>query len=68
MNLSIEAGDPGPLLQKIHDSGARERALEAMRGLPRWAEIFAVQFHREADSRLLAFLYRELAEAPHPGC
>ena len=58
------AGDPGPLLLKIHDSGARERALEALRGLPRWSEIFADQFHREDDSRVLTFLYRELAAAP----
>ncbi len=60
----VAAGDPGPLLLKIHDSGARERALEALRGLPRWAEIFADQFHREDDSRVLTFLYRELAAAP----
>ncbi|MCA1581323.1 MAG: GreA/GreB family elongation factor [Acidobacteria bacterium] len=58
------AGDPGPLLLRIHDSGARERALEALRGLPRWSEIFADQFHREDDSRVLTFLYRELAAAP----
>lgn len=60
----VAAADPGSILPRIHDSAARERALEALRGSPRWSELFAEQFHREDDARVLAFLYRELAAAP----
>ena len=60
----IAAGDPGSILPRIHDSAARERALEALRGSERWVELFAEQFHREEDARVLAFLYRELTAAP----
>ena len=61
----LAAGDPAASIGRIHDAGARERALEVVRGgSSRWAELFADQFHREEDSRVLGYLFRELAAVP----
>lgn len=60
----LAAGEPGRIIPKIKDSSARERALEAVRSaVPGWAEIFLEQFQRDEDSRVLAYLFRELEGA-----
>ncbi|MEO8432321.1 MAG: GreA/GreB family elongation factor, partial [Acidobacteriota bacterium] len=61
----LAAGDPSSVIGRIHDAGARERALEVVRSsAARWADLFAEQFHREEDSRVLGYLFRELASVP----
>ncbi|HYK41269.1 MAG TPA: hypothetical protein VE007_02695, partial [Thermoanaerobaculia bacterium] len=51
---------PG-VISRIHDSSAREKALQAVRASSEgWADLFAEQFHREDDSRVLAYIFQEL--------
>lgn len=62
-DLLLAAEEPGRVIPKIKDSGARERALEAVRAsVPNWADLFLEQFQRDEDSRVLTYLFRELAE------
>ncbi len=61
----LAAGDPLSVLGQIHDHTAREEALEAIRGnRSDWADLFAEQFLREEDSRVLTALYGELGAIP----
>jgi transcription elongation GreA/GreB family factor len=61
----LAGGDIASVITRMHDSSAREKALEAVRAAsPRWADLFADQFHREEDSRVLAYLHKELGEVP----
>jgi transcription elongation GreA/GreB family factor len=57
----LASGDLPGTLSRIHDSSAREKALQAIRaGLGNWADLFADQFHKEDDSRVLAYIFAEL--------
>ena len=57
----LASGDLPGTISRIHDSSAREKALQAVRaGVPNWADLFADQFHREDDSRVLTYLFSEL--------
>lgn len=61
----LAAGDPATVIGRIHDSSAREKALAAVRATSdRWEELFADQFHREDDARVLSYLYQELGAVP----
>ena len=59
----LASGDLPGTLSRIHDSSAREKALQAIRAdVANWADLFADQFHKEDDSRVLAYLFGELGE------
>lgn len=61
----LAAGDPLTILAQVRDHTARERALEAVRaGRGDWAEIFAEQFGREEDARVLERLDEALGDVP----
>lgn len=61
----LATGNPLSVLGQIHDHTAREKALEVIRGSRSdWADLFAEQFLREEDSRVLTALYGQLEAIP----
>jgi transcription elongation GreA/GreB family factor len=60
-NELLASPDVPGVISRIHDSSAREKALQAVRvSSENWADLFADQFHREDDSRVLAYIFEEL--------
>jgi transcription elongation GreA/GreB family factor len=59
--LLLAVNDLPGVISRVHDASAREKALQAVRAASDgWADLFADQYHREDDSRVLAYIFDEL--------
>jgi transcription elongation GreA/GreB family factor len=61
----LESRDLISVLAQIHDQAGRQAAMEAIRQRRSdWADLYAEQFLREEDGRVLSVLFQRLGETP----